>query len=308
MTRYSTFFIVLLLIFFVIFIEKVEKSELFLNLKKVQPNTYAFDDVFRSVQTEAKAVYVFDALTGRVLFAQNDDIPLPLASLSKLMTALVALESVPKNSTITIDIDSINEIGDSGLFLGEKWNLENLTRFTLTSSSNDGAHAIATSIQPFLNSTGNSGHTFIDAMNLRSKTLGLLSMRFFNETGLDVDSSIAGGYGSAKDVTLLMIHLWRDFPELMQSTSYTEQLLTSQSEIHYATNTNRYVGNTPGILLSKTGYTDISGGNLAIAFDSGLGHPIFITVLGSSFNGRFTDAQKLVDLSLRSIRESSFAK
>jgi D-alanyl-D-alanine carboxypeptidase len=65
--------------------------------------------------------------------------------------------------------------------------------------------------------------------------------------------------------------------------------------IHTAENTNKQVYSFPGLLGSKTGYTDYAGGNLAVVFDAGLNHPIAVVVLGSSLDGRFTDVRKLVD-------------
>ena len=59
-------------------------------------------------------------------------------------------------------------------------------------------------------------------------------------------------------------------------------------------NTNPYVSTVPGLRLSKTGFTDLAGGNLAIVFDAGLNHPIAIVVLGSTREERFTDVDTLV--------------
>jgi D-alanyl-D-alanine carboxypeptidase len=58
------------------------------------------------------------------------------------------------------------------------------------------------------------------------------------------------------------------------------------------------VNTIPGLLLSKTGYTDLAGGNLALVFDSGIGHPIAVVVLGSSQKARFTDGTTLVAATL----------
>jgi D-alanyl-D-alanine carboxypeptidase len=57
----------------------------------------------------------------------------------------------------------------------------------------------------------------------------------------------------------------------------------------------------PSLIASKTGFTDLAGGNLAVIFDAGFEYPIIVVVLGSSQTGRFTDVEKLVNLSLRKI-------
>jgi D-alanyl-D-alanine carboxypeptidase len=60
-------------------------------------------------------------------------------------------------------------------------------------------------------------------------------------------------------------------------------------------NTNKAIDLLPNVIASKTGFTDLAGGNLVVAFDAGIAHPIIIAVLGSSFDGRFDDMTKLVN-------------
>ena len=55
------------------------------------------------------------------------------------------------------------------------------------------------------------------------------------------------------------------------------------------------MGNIAGVLASKTGYTTLAGGNLVVAFDAGLNHPVIVAVLGSSYNGRFSDVTTLIE-------------
>ncbi len=69
-------------------------------------------------------------------------------------------------------------------------------------------------------------------------------------------------------------------------------------------NTNEVVQNIDGLIASKTGYTDLSGGNLVVAFDAGLNHPIIVTVLGSSQEGRFSDTLKLINEARNAIQVS----
>jgi len=69
---------------------------------------------------------------------------------------------------------------------------------------------------------------------------------------------------------------------------------------HTATNTNKVLGNIPGLIASKTGFTDLAGGNLVVAFDAGMMRPIIVVVLGSGIDERFEDIKKLVWASLNS--------
>jgi D-alanyl-D-alanine carboxypeptidase len=63
-------------------------------------------------------------------------------------------------------------------------------------------------------------------------------------------------------------------------------------------NTNQGVVQVPGALLSKTGFTDLAGGNLVVVFDAGMAHPVAVVVLGSTVEGRFTDVKRLMDATL----------
>jgi len=99
-------------------------------------------------------------------------------------------------------------------------------------------------------------------------------------------------------------HAMRIIPNAVEATTYDSLTFTSLGGIrHHATNTNAAVGDVPGLIGSKTGFTDLAGGNLVVAFDAGLGHPIIAVVLGSSFDGRFDDMKKLVAASLAKIAQ-----
>src|SRR5690606_28527663 len=122
------------------------------------------------------------------------------------------------------------------------------------------------------------------------------SSSFFNESGLDITESRSGGYGSAKDMTTLLTYTLREHPELFSATRYDQLVFTSLDNIdHRARNTNTDINAIPGLLVSKTGFADIAGGNLAIVFDAGLGRPIAIVVLGSTYEGRFSDVLTLTN-------------
>ena len=73
------------------------------------------------------------------------------------------------------------------------------------------------------------------------------------------------------------------------------------NRVHILSNTNESLGRYPGILGSKTGYTDLAGGNLVIVFDVGINHPVAAVVLGSTREGRFEDMAKLTQATLKTI-------
>lgn len=270
--------------------------------QKVVKVSHAFDNL----TLEAKSVYVFDLEQNKVIFQKNALAQLPLASLTKLMTALVATELLPKNSDITINKNFLAEDGDTGLLDGETWNLKNLLDFSLVVSSNDGARAIASVAGAFeANTTDyNIGlKDFISKMNAEAKRLGLAETYFVNESGLDESDTQSGGYGSAVDVANLLKYILANKPELLEATKLTSSTFDSSLGAHTAVNTDTEISKIPGLIASKTGYTTLAGGNLAIAFDAGLGHPIIAVVLGSSQDGRFSDMSQLVKATLSYVND-----
>ncbi len=262
---------------------------------------------FSEVSLEAKAAYVFDAKTGKELYSLNSETLLPLASLTKIMTAITALSLVPEGMAITIDKKFLEEEGDSGFFVGESWDIKDLLGFTLVQSSNDGAGALASVAGAWKEGAPvpyeSSRKEFIEKMNEEAKSLGLYSMYFLNETGLDIGEDLSGGYGSAKDVSNLFARAVKSYPEVFEDTRYGEVKIESlDGKTHIVKNTNSSVDKIPMLIASKTGYTDLAGGNLAIAWNAGFDHPIIVTVLGSTYEGRFTDVEKLVKATLEYLK------
>jgi serine-type D-Ala-D-Ala carboxypeptidase (penicillin-binding protein 5/6) len=253
---------------------------------------------------EAKSVYVWDINAHRVLYAKNERLQVPLASLSKMMMALVAIELLPAEERVTLSTSDLMEEGDNGLYVGESWSLAKLLDLTLIASSNDGASAIAsvagatllngaTSTDPFANKK-----LFVQKMNDKAKAIGLSDTYFNNESGLDVNSVTSGAYGTSRDVAMLFEYIFRKHPELFTATTYPKIDVRSEDDIvHHVANTNQGVATVSGLIGSKTGYTDLAGGNLAVIVDIGIDHPIVIVALGSSRSGRFLDVDRLITAS-----------
>ena len=254
-------------------------------------------DAFKDISLQAKAVYVYDIQTKKVLFEKNAEVPLPLASLTKIMTAIVGAEHLNPNTNVTIDSKALQEEGDSGLKEGEKWTVENLLSYMLIVSSNDGAQSIA---EVFDAIKGSSTPTFVDVMNQKAQSLGLSTMHFSNPTGLDnTEETIAGATGSAKDVATLLTYGVAHHPDIFGYTKYAEKKISSESISHTAKNTDTVVNDIPNMIASKTGYTDLAGGNLAVVFDRGLNDPVVIVVLGSTYDDRFNDVLSLASSTIQ---------
>ena len=256
---------------------------------------------------EAKAAYVIDTVTGEILYSQNATTSLPLASVTKLMTALTAYEQLPPSTVAAIRLSDIAQEGDSGLLANEHWRLKDLLDFTLLVSSNDGASALASASMAFSTSSQDAEvqkSEFVTLMNQKAQRLSLTHTYFTNESGLDISSTTAGAYGSAKDVSALFAYILHNHPEMIEATQYEKVNFISIDYFrHPAKNTNEAVNAIPGLIGSKTGLTDLAGGNLVVGMDIGFGHPVVIAVLGSSEKGRFSDVEALASSTLAYFRQ-----
>lgn len=251
---------------------------------KEVPYVFFDTDVFKNVQVQAKAFIVYDLTDKKIIAAKNETTPLPLASLSKMMTAVSATLHKSKDESITISPKSIEGSYDFGLAKGQIWTLRELLKYTLVISSNDGAEVIADSF--------GSKKIFLDQMASDAKNLGL-NFVFTDPAGRDTDTEI-GGKGSAYEMAKLFGIARQRIPEILDATTRKrESVFTSKGKLSGIPNTNQSVESFPGVEVSKTGFTDSAGGNLGVVVDISLGHPVVIIVLGSTKEGRFKDVDTL---------------
>lgn len=258
----------------------------------------AFDNApqkIDDVQLRAEAAFVWDVAGQRALYKQNESEQLPLASITKLMTALVTHELINDKTAVQVPVTAIRQEGSSGLAAGETLTIEELNELALVSSSNDAAFALANSAGALLGDR-NPAAQFVAAMNIRANELQLPTLEFQNTTGLDVSAWQAGGEGSARDVSFLLEYILQQYPEVLAITQEEQTRVYNDAGIyHDAENTNAIIDKIPNLLASKTGYTDLAGGNLTVAFDLGHNRPIIVTVLGSTRDQRFTDVLTLIE-------------
>lgn len=246
------------------------------------------------------AAVVYDLAYGRTLFEKNADDQLPLASLTKLLTTYAAATALDPESRITITASALAAEGDSGLTEGETFSVEDLARYALVASSNDAAAAIA-EVAARESRTNDRG-----LLASAAAAMGLTRTYALNGTGLDVSESVSGGYGSALDVAKLSGALLKEAPTIARSTIESSVTIRdSRGSTHTLPNTNQGIVHIPNPLLSKTGFTDLAGGNLVVVFDVGINHPVAVVVLGSTREGRFRDVDVLVDRTLDHFAESN---
>lgn len=239
----------------------------------------------------AEAAYVFDVESGRALYQKNAEAQLPLASLSKIMTVYAALDALTTEASVTVPPEALTPEGDWGFKNNEVWRAGDLAAYTLIESANDGARALMLAAAEKL---GMSEADFIDAMNRRARGLDLVQTYFINETGLDVSASVAGAYGSARDMATLLTHIALTAPERIESSVRREATFVSASGVtHRAKNTALLASAYGSAIGSKTGFTDLAGGNLAFIYEPLPGRPVAIVVLGSTREGREADVDTL---------------
>ncbi len=237
----------------------------------------------------AKSVSIYNISQSKKIYGKNDTVVMPIASLAKIMTVAVGLSDYQKGGIVSLTPEAIQQAGDFGLFAHEKWKVEDLAKITLISSANDGAYMFGL------------GEQFLEEVNRKVKRLGAADTTFLNVTGLDIEGddpgvpARAGVFSTAEDVNTMAIYLRIAYPEIADATVMPEITIISQSGFeHNFKNTNIILEKIPNLLFSKTGFTDIAGGSLVVIFKDKIGDEIAVTLLSSTFEGRFTDMESII--------------
>ena len=218
----------------------------------------------------------------QVLFAKNQDEALPIASLTKLMTALVSLESYDFEEQVLVSAHAIAQEGDQGMLLeGQKLSVQEMLYPLLLQSSNDAAVALAEHM---------GQENFLKRMNHRAQTLQLAQTSFMNPNGLDPeDVETQPNLSSARDLAELAVFVKRQHPQIFK-------ILVLPKFGPYI-NTNEFVrsnGWETKVLGGKTGQTDLAQGCLILILQSpeNKGYTVNV-ILGAG--DRFGEMRKLVD-------------
>ncbi len=266
--------------------QKIERVRVCTNLQNTL-ETSAFSSI--EGQLQAHAAFVEDFTTGKKIYGLNDAIPLPLASLTKLMTLRVALHRVSLASSYRVTTSDVTFDGPSGFVPGDMYSVNDLAKAALIASSNNAATMLA-------QSSGLSLPDFIASMNAEAALLGLSTLRYDSVTGLDADSGQATVFGSAHDVLTLMYRDVIDFPTAMAySTEMGDTIKATNGRSIELANTDLAIEKLGLLRASKTGYTDVAGGNLAVMWQEPSGHMLGAAVLGSTQDARFSDVIALHD-------------
>lgn len=223
---------------------------------------------------QASAYVLIDADSGQIIAAKNSSSRLPMASLTKVMTAVVALDLVSPDEKLTISQQAARQTPTKVMLKpGEQYSLKNLLQYALISSANDSAQAIADGVDVKL-----GAGTFVKAMNEKARILGLVNTHFTNAPGLDN----AGHYSSAEDLAVLSAYALKNYPLITQTVSYqTEDLTNNGGDMRfYLQNWNGLLGIYPGASGVKIGNT-AKAGNCTIVSAERSGKKVIAVLLGA---------------------------
>lgn len=260
---------------------------------EVYPVTFAFEDYWYTDAAAfgdtlpVKAALLMEASTGRILYAQNENDHLPIASVTKIMSTLLVMEAIDGgklslDETVTVGSDAAN-MGGSQVYLevGEKMSVNDLLKAMIVVSANDATVAFAEHL-------AGSEASFVEMMNERASRLGMTNTHFANCHGLNED----GHYSSALDVALM-----------------TRELLTHEKIFDYTTiwmdtirngsfglaNTNKLIRFYDGANGMKTGFTDKAKYCLSATAKRDGMQLIAVIIGAESSDVRFASAKKLLD-------------
>ncbi|MEA3338184.1 MAG: D-alanyl-D-alanine carboxypeptidase family protein [Chloroflexota bacterium] len=229
----------------------------------------------RAPVLSAPSATLVDVDTGNVLLSINPDLSRPMASTTKIMTALLALERADLADRVVVPASALIGEASMGLFAGEILTVEDLLWGLLLNSGNDAAMVLAEHV-------AGSEEAFVVLMNERAASLGMFNTRFANPHGLDEP----GHFSSAED-------LWRMTQAALRYPKFREIVATQFHTVagHSLWSRNEMLGNVEGADGVKTGTTDLAGQCLVGSVTGPGGHQAVSVVLGSG--DRYADAQAL---------------
>ncbi len=237
-------------------------------------------------ELSAKSALVYDLTDETTVYEKNSQERLPMASITKLMTAIVAIDHKRKDNRYVVYEEALVGENTIGLSAGEVMTLEELLYGVFMYSANDAAETLA------LNTMDRS--EFISTMNKKAKAIGLTNTNFTNPTGLQGDGN---QYTTAYDLLVLARFVVSNYPEIIKASS-TEEIVLEESEDHYEYhlyNQLNLITSYPGVKGLKDGYTPEAGLCLVTYLDY-KGHKMIGIILGSE--NRRQEMKDLLDYSL----------
>jgi D-alanyl-D-alanine carboxypeptidase len=232
---------------------------------------------------DARAAVVIDEASGAILYEHNAHQSIPIASLTKIATAILALEGAPVDSWVPVNsVDYRQMPGSSvmGVIPGDCFTMRDLVYGLMLPSGNDAALAIA-------RYQSGSDEAFVHTMNTLMRRLGLTSTNFTDPHGLGSPQH----YSSAYDIAMMsryamtQLPLFRTIVKAPNWTAYGDRELSMR-------NVNSFISQADGADGVKTGYTEEAGRTLSASATRN-GHRVYAVILND--NNRYATAEALID-------------
>ncbi|MBO4479873.1 MAG: D-alanyl-D-alanine carboxypeptidase [Clostridia bacterium] len=252
---------------------------------------------------KAKSACLIDKRTGELLYGQREDDEFPIASMVKIMTALITFEEIEKGNLsfdekITVS-DTAAGMGGSQMFLdrGFEYPVTDLLKGVIVVSANDACVALAERI-------AGAEETFVAKMNERAKELGMTHTVFVNATGLPKE----GGHSTARDVAAMLRELTKHGRYYDYSKIWLEDYTHPDGRVTTLTNTNKFVRFYEECDGGKTGFT--SEAKFCLAASAHRGDTALISVVIGAEDGktRFAESKRLLSYGFASYKTEVMVK
>jgi len=261
-----------------------DKNEKTINPEFYPIRNWLIDDLEILAKSAIIVNFKIDNPKNNILYQKNINQVLPIASLTKIMTAIIALENFNQDEIIKVSKDSVEINGDKGgLINGEELEARNLLYIMLMESSNDAAMALA-------QDNSRLGYEeFINLMNNKTAELNLKNTAFYDPVGLSPRN---------QSTVLEIVDLTKyalNYPLISEIFKTNQKTISSLDEkfIHNLVNTNKLLGKIPQIIGGKTGFTEEADGCMMTIYKISENNYLITVVLGSS--QREADTEKLIN-------------
>ncbi len=221
--------------------------------------------------------------SGKILFKKNEREKLPIASLVKLMTAIISLENYDLSNKVKINVKTTMKEDERGeLIKIDEMPVKDLLYLMLIESNNHAAYSLA-------DLTGME--KFTDLMNKKAESIWLENTHFADSTGLSKDN-----YSTAEDLVKLTEYFLNNYPVIAKITSLKEFDLYQEDGIFYKKlfNTNKLISEIPETVAGKTGFIEEAKGCLLLVVKNPKNNSYLISVVLGA-DDRFSEMKKIVD-------------
>lgn len=226
----------------------------------------------------------------KILAEREAQTVLPIASLTKLMTAIIVIKNIPLNTKITATPDYVGGDGSALIVTPDHtYQARELLSNMLVASDNDSARLLSSAIGEY---------SFVTLMNMEAQNLGLKNTLFLNVTGLDpLNGSNQVNTSSSEDLANLLIYIDKNYPLIFQLSRYEQyNFCDIINNCQLIKSTNQFLGKNElpfKIIGGKTGQTDLAGKNLALQFMINNNLTVTSIILGSTDN--FSETKTLIN-------------